>query len=724
MSEKPGSSHLPSNQETFAGETAAPVSTPSFQPPVIQIEGYRILNEISRGGQAVVFCAIFLKTGRKVAVKVMREGPLATEAGRGRFTREAQILASLNHPNIVTILDRGQTADGSDYFTMDYIDGQSLDDATWKLPDYMQHQNPDPSAPLKLFLKICDAVNAAHLRGIVHRDLKPSNIRMDERGEPHVLDFGLARGSMSEELPSSSEPVTITGQFLGSLPWASPEQAEGIGQKIDMRSDVYSLGVILYQLVTGGTFPYQVVGSMRDVLNNIITAQPPAPSQILSQRESRDVARRIKRAKVKDNLINPALDAIILKSLAKRRDDRYQSAGELARDIEAYLAGRPLQAGIAMPATRNRLTIMTATAAVAMMLIIIGILVITLKGNRKTENESQIDRNNPESTQFASVAQPPVPPMVAKSPLKQEYQDLEKILNRFKPIGYFIRTNAPSRYSTWLAEAEKGDAVGQLLVSRCYEFGEAVARNPEEANRYMQMAIQQKLPMALCLAGNRLRASLPPIQNFSEAIKWYNLAAEEGSARAMLDLGIMHSRGQGTAVDVPLAIKYLEKSASLGAPAAYAMLGDIYRTPNNNVTDVPRAISLYRKSIELGAPYGCLPLGQMYANGNGVQQDFAEALRLFLRAENEGVFGASENIGDLYFAGRGVKEDKSEASRWYQKAVTANSVSAMRKLAAMYEKGEGVTTDLNQAATLYAKAANAGDIESRKWIAENNSFVH
>ncbi len=256
-------------------------------PRMAAIAGYQVLREISRGGQAVVCEAIQQSTGRKVAIKIMREGPLASPRERARFDREVQVLAALNHPNIVRVVDRGATADGSFFLVMDYVGGPPLDE--WLLQYYRAHPDgpppSDPSELLRIFLKICDAVSAAHLRGIVHRDLKPPNIRMDEHGEPIILDFGLARTAftaMTDE--QTPQMVSITGQFMGSLPWASPEQAEGISEKIDIRSDVYSLGVILYQMLTG-RFPYQVAGTMRDILNNIITATPPPPSQTMAAKE-------------------------------------------------------------------------------------------------------------------------------------------------------------------------------------------------------------------------------------------------------------------------------------------------------------------------------------------------------------------------------------------------------------------------------------------------------
>lgn len=286
-----------------------------------------MIKEIHRGGQGVVYQAIQKATKRKVAVKVMREGPFAGPRDRARFEREVEILAQMNHPNIVSIIDSGQApassiSGGAFYFVMDYISGHPLD-------QWMSLKERTLDETLKLFARICDAVNSAHLKGVIHRDLKPGNIRVDTSDEPHVLDFGLAKVATGEVSDDGGESplkmMTMTGQFVGSLPWASPEQAEGHPDKIDVRTDVYSLGVILYQMLTGGKFPYEVIGAMRDVLDNILKATPQKPSTIRRQ-------------------INDEVETIVLKSLAKERERRYQNAGELARDVRNYLGGFPIEA--------------------------------------------------------------------------------------------------------------------------------------------------------------------------------------------------------------------------------------------------------------------------------------------------------------------------------------------------------------------------------------------
>jgi serine/threonine protein kinase len=206
------------------------------------IPGYRVIEEIHRGGQGVVFKAVQLSTQRTVALKVILGGAIATPEAQKRFEREARLAASLRHPHIVVIHDRGVAGDNP-FIVMDYVDGAPV-------TEYAAAQRLFIAARLRLFATVCEAVECAHQQGVIHRDLKPSNILVNEEGEPTIVDFGLAR-TVRPTGDASATAVSSPGQVLGSLPYLSPEQASGVPSQIDERTDIYALGVLLYELLTG-----------------------------------------------------------------------------------------------------------------------------------------------------------------------------------------------------------------------------------------------------------------------------------------------------------------------------------------------------------------------------------------------------------------------------------------------------------------------------------------
>lgn len=281
------------------------------------IRGYKILEQLPVGGQAVVYKATQEATKRTVAVKILLHGAHASRRAQYRFEREVDLAASLRHPNIVTIFDSG-IAHGQYFYAMEYIEGVPLD-------EYVRLQKLSTRRIMELFEKVCSAAAYAHQHGVMHRDLKPGNILVNSEGQPHILDFGLAKlTDSSQEVTQEAVMTTMPGKVIGTLAFMSPEQASGEPGAIDVRTDVYSIGVILYRALTD-KFPYEISGSTLGILRTIQETEPVRPSKISVG-------------------LNSEVEAILLKTLAKEPGERYQSAAELGHDIEYWLKGLPISA--------------------------------------------------------------------------------------------------------------------------------------------------------------------------------------------------------------------------------------------------------------------------------------------------------------------------------------------------------------------------------------------
>ena len=299
-----------------------PPSGTGLEHPPEHVGPYRVLTVLGEGGMGVVYEAEQTSPQRRVALKVLRE-ELATPGARRRFEFEAEVLGRLQHPGIARIFEAGTAATPHGprpYFAMELVRGRPL-------LEYARVVRPGIRARLRLFVKICSAIEHAHQKGVVHRDLKPGNILVDEEDEPHVLDFGVAR--TVDHAGRRETWRTGEGQLLGTLPYMSPEQVSDDHDAVDTRSDVYALGVILFELLTG-RLPYDLASATFPQALLAITEGAPTSLGSVDRRFSGD------------------LDTIVAKALSKERERRYSSASDLAADVRRHLDDEPI---VARPAS-------------------------------------------------------------------------------------------------------------------------------------------------------------------------------------------------------------------------------------------------------------------------------------------------------------------------------------------------------------------------------------
>jgi serine/threonine protein kinase/WD40 repeat protein len=368
----PEATAVQADAATVSQEARAPSDLPH------EIAGYKILERLGEGGMGMVYLAEQQKpVRRRVALKVIKLG-MDTKEVIARFESERQALAMMSHPNIARIFDAGSTEEGRPYFAMEYVPGETI-------TEYCDKHRLSIRERLGLFADVCRAIHHAHQKGIIHRDIKPSNILVmiqDDKPVPKIIDFGVAKAT-TQRLTERTV-FTEFGELVGTPEYMSPEQLEMTGLDVDTTTDVYSLGVLLYELLVGG-LPFESKTLREagwDGLRQLIReVDPPRPSTRVgdgADRAAQAAARRQTDSEALRRSIRGELDWITMRALEKDRTRRYQSASEFAADIERYLSDEPVQASPPSNAyrlgkfVRRHRTAVTAAVALAATIVTLG----------------------------------------------------------------------------------------------------------------------------------------------------------------------------------------------------------------------------------------------------------------------------------------------------------------------------------------------------------------
>lgn len=662
-------------------QTFEPIEEQLGEQPGDRIGRYELLEQVGEGGMGTVFRAQQLQpVQQEVAIKVIKPG-LDTQEVIARFASERQALARMNHPHIARAIDAGATASGRPFFAMEFVEGQSLD-------EYCSRKQLTTQERLRLFIPVCNAIQHAHQKGVIHRDIKPRNILVCERdghAVAKVIDFGIAKATSHRLSPSPAE--TRIGQFIGTPAYMSPEQADPSSVDIDTRTDVYSLGATLYELLTGVTPFEQLNQKTNDEIRRVICEETPLqPSAAVSTHRNAGVTEFATQCRqTPDRLrttIRGDLDWIVMQSLEKHPDRRYPTAIALANDLQRYLANQTVEARPPTTAyrmqkfvSRNRLAVVCA--GIVTLSLVLATVISAQFGiwalESKREAQEQTKRAHWEQVGLQSVVEFMNQGILAQaSPFEQAdpnltvRQALDRAAQRLaRPQDQPLRPDVSAAIRITLGKTYRG--LGEYQQSEMHLRRAHQITENEWGSQHQQTA----------QVGNELVSTLLAQSNFDEASKFLDqsekAASESGDTE--LNLKTKHLRAsllhanQRTDLATPLFREVFDSRKAMLGPLhpethiaathlafayqtqgriseALPMLEQAYNALRNESHWHPLANRIAIRLATLHANNGDLALAEQ------LYKDILNELRVLMGEQSPDTISAKHRLAQVYSAQR------------------------------------------------------------------------
>ena len=555
--------------------------------------------------------------------------------------REAVLMEKLEgRDHIVTIHDY-------DIFPKEYTTDVIIRmELLTNLNDYIKEHRTDSKSDLKkivikLGIDIGQALEECEAEKIVHRDIKPDNIFINKNGTFKLGDFGLSR-KMSKSASFSLRKSAGTPLYM------APE-ALGWGSKVDALSDIYSLGIVMYQLLNDGNIPF-----------------------VTDMRKYDEVDKAIGRRIDGEKIVPPKYEdgelwKIIQKACQFEKKDRYQYASELREDLEKLRYKEINDMNEENDSHKEKV--------------------------EKKDYKEEIEQYKKAAEQGDAVAQ---------CNLGRRY---------YKGEG--VEKDNKEAVRWWRKAAERGNANAQYNLGIRYYYGEGVEKDNKETVRWWRKAAEQGNANAQNNLGECYYYGEGIEKNYKEAVKWYKKAAERGNANAQNALGYCYSNGKGVEKDNKEAVRWWRKAAEQGNAIAQYNLGIRYYYGEGVEKDNKEAVRWCEKAAEQGNANAQNALGYCYSNGKGVEKDNKEAVRWYKKAAEQGNVTAQTNLGNRYYRGEGIEKDNKEAVRWYKKAAERGDAVAQTNLGNRYYRGEGVEKSYKEAIRWWKEAAEQGNVTAQ-----------